>query len=212
MLFHALLIIALLAIAKFIICQCILMTGFAKYACQSQGYVSRMMYPCQSFPLYGNSIIMQLVCVLSVFQCLLNGYTCRSSNLTLLAKLSTLYMHTAKSSKTSKKGKKKQTAHTAALTPDHTHLTFGHHKTIIAVLALLPHLLTHSTHAAAPSDQSESLEGVGGASKSEAGAGGREEGLDTQMNLLLIGLGGGALPMFINKCIPNVSGFSCVFV
>ena len=84
---------------------------------------------------------------------------------------------------------------------DHTHLTFGHHKAIITTLALLPHLLTHFTYTAAPSDQSESVEGVGGACKSEA----REvRGLDTWMNLLLIGLEGGTLSMFINKCIPNV--------
>jgi hypothetical protein len=47
---------------------------------------------------------------------------------------------------------------------------------------------------------------VGGASKSVARAGGMGEGFDAQqMKLLLVGLGGGALPMFINKCIPNVS-------
>ena len=123
------------------------------------------------------------------------------------------HTHTAKSSKTSKKGKKKQTAHTVVLIPDHTHLTFEYHKAIIATLALLPHLLTQSTHTPssdAQSGQSESVEGVGGACKSEAGARRTGEGLDARMKLLLIGLGGGALPMFINKCIPNVSGCSYV--
>ena len=118
------------------------------------------------------------------------------------------HSHTAKSSKTSKKSKKKQTAHTAVLIPDHTHLTFGHHKAIIAALALLPHLLPHSAHPQgtdAPSDLSEPAEKVGGACKNEVQAKGTGEGLDVEMNLLLIGLGGGALPMFINKCIPNVS-------
>ena len=118
------------------------------------------------------------------------------------------HTQTAKSSKTSKKSKKKQTSHTAVLTPDHTHLTFGHHRAIIATLALLPHLRTHSTHTQstdAPSDQPESAEGVGGACKGEARAGGTGLDVDAQMNLLLVGLGGGALPMFINKCIPNVS-------
>lgn len=38
------------------------------------------------------------------------------------------------------------------------------------------------------------------------------EGFDAQMNLLLVGLGGGALPMFINKYIPNISGYSCATV
>ena len=91
------------------------------------------------------------------------------------------------------------------LTPDHIHLTFGHHKAIIAALALLPHLKSHSAQTQstdAPSDQSELVERVGGACKSEARAG---EGFDAQLNLLVIGLGGGALPMFTNKCIPNVS-------
>jgi hypothetical protein len=31
------------------------------------------------------------------------------------------------------------------------------------------------------------------------------DGVNAPMKLLLVGLGGGALPMFINKCIPNVS-------
>ena len=31
------------------------------------------------------------------------------------------------------------------------------------------------------------------------------EGISAEMKLLVVGLGGGALPMFINKCIPNVS-------
>ena len=98
------------------------------------------------------------------------------------------------------------------LTPDHTHLTFGHHKAIIAALALLhvhvPHLQPHSAYPQstdAPSDLSGPAERVEGACKSEARAKGMGEGLDAEMNLLLIGLGGGALPMFINKCIPNVS-------
>ena len=116
-----------------------------------------------------------------------------------------MHTHTAKSSKTSKKFKKKQTTHTAVLTPDYTHLTFGHHKAIIAALALLPHLLPHSAHPQSttdiPFDRSESAEGVGEACKHEAKA----IGLESWINLLLIGLGGGALPMFINKCIPNVS-------
>ena len=120
---------------------------------------------------------------------------------------------TAKSSKTSKKSKKKQTAHTAVLTPDHTHLIFGHHKTIIATLALLPHLLTHFSHTpstATSISQSESVEAVGGACKNEAGARQTGVALDAQMNVLVVGLGGGALPMFINKCIPNVR--CCGFV
>ena len=99
------------------------------------------------------------------------------------------------------------------LTPDHTHLTFGHHKAIIATLALLPHLQAHSTHTQStdtPSDQSESVEGVEGACKNEARAGGMRESLDVRMDLLLVGLGGGALPVFINKCIPNVC--CCGFV
>jgi hypothetical protein len=116
--------------------------------------------------------------------------------------------HTAKSSKTSKKSKKKQTAHTAMLTPDHTHLTFGHHKVIIATLALLPQWQACSTHTQttdAPSNQSESAEGVGGAYKGAAGARTLGDGINAPIKLLLVGLGGGALPMFINKCIPNVS-------
>ena len=119
-----------------------------------------------------------------------------------------MHTHIAKSSKISKKSKKKQTAHTAALTPDHTHLNFGHHKAIIATLALLQHLLAHPTHtpsAAAPSSHSTAE----GACKSEAED--RQTGdLSAQMDLLLVGLGGGALPMFISKCIPNVS--CCGFV
>ena len=117
--------------------------------------------------------------------------------------------HIAKSSKTSKKSKKKQTAHTAALTPDHTHLNFGHHKAIIATLALLQHMLAHSTHTpstAAPSSHSEITEG---ACKSEVGVI-RTGDLGAWIDLLLVGLGGGALPMFISKCIPNVS--FCCFV
>ena len=101
------------------------------------------------------------------------------------------------------------------LIPDHTHLTFEYHKAIIATLVLLPHLLTQSTHTPssdAQSGQSESAEGVGGACKNEARTGRTGEGLDARMNLLLVGLGGGALPMFVNKCIPNVSGCSYVCV
>ena len=67
------------------------------------------------------------------------------------------------------------------LTLYHTHLTFGHHKAIITTLALQPHLQARSTHTQsidAPSDQSESVEGVGGACKSEARAGGTGEGFD----------------------------------
>jgi hypothetical protein len=53
-----------------------------------------------------------------------------------------------------KNQKKKQTAHTAMLTPDHTHLIFGHHKAIIATLALLPQWQPHTQSTDAPSDQS----------------------------------------------------------
>ena len=105
-----------------------------------------------------------------------------------------------KSFRTSKKSKKKQpTAHTAVLTPDHTHLTCGHHQAMIASLALLPQLLAQSTHT--PSTAASTSQSVteGGACKSEAG------GMGVRIDLLLIGLGGGALPMFINKCIHNVS-------
>ena len=94
------------------------------------------------------------------------------------------------------------------LTPDHTHLTFGHHKAVIATLALLPQLQAHSTHTQStddPSNQSESAEGVEEACKSASQAGGAGESIDARMKLLVVGLGGGALPMFINKCIPNVS-------
>ena len=87
------------------------------------------------------------------------------------------------------------------LTPDHTHLTFGHHKAIIAALALLPQLQITGTSC----DQSEPAEGVEGACKSASKAGRAGEGVDARMKLLVVGLGGGALPMFINKCIPNVS-------
>ena len=99
--------------------------------------------------------------------------------------------------------------HTGVLTPDHTHLTFGHHKVIIAALALLPQLQTCCTCTQStdnPSDQSKSAMGVGEACKSASKAGGMPEGVDPQqMKLLVVGLGGGVLPMFINKCIPNVS-------
>ena len=163
------------------------------------------------------------MCILPAFQCLLNFKKAQERSSILWKILSTTHIHvhvcthTAKSSKTSKKSKKKQTAHTAVHSPDHTHLTFGHHKTIIATLALLPHLQAHSTHTLstnAPSDQSESAEGVGGACKSDAIARGMRAGLDARMDLLLVGLGGGALPMFINKCIPNVScyGFMSVCI
>ena len=70
------------------------------------------------------------------------------------------HTHTAKSSKTSKKGKKKQTAHTVVPIPDHTHLTFEYHKAIIATLALLPHLLTQSTHTSSSDAQSGQSESV----------------------------------------------------
>ena len=116
-----------------------------------------------------------------------------------------MYTHTHIHSKTSKKSEKKQTTHTTVLTPDHTHLTCGHHQAIIATLALLPNLLTQSTRTqstAAPSSQSETEERGGGACKSEIGG--------TGTCSVVVGLGGGALPMFINKCIPNVS--CCGFV
>ena len=118
-----------------------------------------------------------------------------------------------------KKSKKRQTAHTAVLTPDHTHLISGHHKVIVATLALLPQLQAHSTRTQstdAAADQLKLAEGVVGAYKGAARTGGMaEEGLDAQqMKLLLVGLGGGALPMFINKCIPNVSccDFTCTCI
>ena len=55
---------------------------------------------------------------------------------------------------------------------------------------------------------------MGEACKSEAKARGMGEGPDARIDLLLIGLGGGALPMFINKCIPNVCcyGFMSVCI
>ena len=34
-------------------------------------------------------------------------------------------------------------------------------------------------------------------------------GTGHRIDLLLVGLGGGALPMFVNKCIPNVK---CLFL
>lgn len=115
------------------------------------------------------------------------------------------YIHThctiVAKNKTSKRSKKKQAAHSVALlTPDHTHLTFGYHKAIVAALALLPCLSVDAS--AAPSDQSESVKGANGARRTTCGG---EEVISHQMNVLVVGLGGGALPMFINKCIPNVS-------
>ena len=114
----------------------------------------------------------------------------------------------AKGFKTSKKSKKKQTAHAMAghssTTPDHAHLTSGHHQAIVATLALLPYLRTCNqsvTTSASPQDQPGTEEEGGAACKSSAGG----TGDGHWINLLLVGLGGGALPMFVNKCFPNVS-------
>lgn len=57
--------------------------------------------------------------------------------------------------------------------PDHTHLMFGYHQSIISSLVMIEKLMQNPTGGVAT---------------------------------LLIGLGGGALPMFLHKCFPQVRG------
>lgn len=111
-------------------------------------------------------------------------------------------------SKPPKKSKKKQHTHHTSTIFDHTHLIFGHHQAIIASLALLPCVqkLSVSTSSLPSRRLEPSKEEKGGAYKGDFCETGGE---GHRMDLLLIGLGGGALPMFVNKCIPNVS---CCFV
>lgn len=106
----------------------------------------------------------------------------------------------AKTSKTSKKSKKKQVAHlTAPVVVDHTHLCFGYYHGIVAALSLVPYL--RSTKSDSSSGQPKTDE-RGGACNSEAGETGGES---PRFDLLVVGLGGGALPMFLSKCALNVS-------
>ena len=111
----------------------------------------------------------------------------------------------AKHSKSSKKSKKKQPSayHTSSVI-DHTHLTFGHHQAIVASLALLPNLQTFTDPSNTASSSQLEAEERGEALKCSTMTEGRG---GHRIDLLLVGLGGGALPMFINKCIPNVSFF-----
>ena len=113
----------------------------------------------------------------------------------------------AKTSKPSRKSKKKEHAHHSSTNFDHAHLAFGHHQAIVASLALLPCLQEHFVgSSSSPSGRPEqSGEEKGGPFESDFG---QTEDDGHQLNLLLIGLGGGALPMFVNKYIPNVS---CLF-
>ena len=90
---------------------------------------------------------------------------------------------------------------------DHTHLCFGYHHAIVAALSLLPRLQSTVTSDLSPDPQRSREEGGalnerGGACKSEAEMIG-EDG--QRIDILIVGLGGGALPMFLSKCIPNVS-------
>ena len=110
--------------------------------------------------------------------------------------------------KTSKKSRKKQHAHHISTTFDYAHLTFGHHQAIIASLALLPCLQKHYVGSSSPPSGRPEQSGKekGGPCKGKFGETGSE---GHRMDLLVIGLGGGALPMFVNKYIPNVS---CLFL
>ena len=90
---------------------------------------------------------------------------------------------------------------------DHTHLCFGYHHAIIAALSLLPCLQSTATSDLSPDPQRtrekrEAPSERGGACKSKAELIG-EDG--QRIDVLIVGLGGGALPMFLSKCIPNVS-------
>ena len=113
----------------------------------------------------------------------------------------------AKSSKMSKKSKKKHCSYQTTTVVDHTHLTFGCHQAFIASLALIRSLqASYSLTSPTSSSQIEN-EVKGGACNivtSGPGAGVMNGGVGP-VNFLLVGLGGGAFPMFLNKHIPSVS-------
>ena len=74
-----------------------------------------------------------------------------------------------------KKKSKKKAPGLPTMSPDHTHLSCSHHKAILASLALIEGLCS-------PVSDGNGLK-----------------------ELLVVGLGGGALPNYLHRYIPNVS-------
>ena len=85
--------------------------------------------------------------------------------------------------KTSKKKKSKSDSAVSATTLQHSFLCHGHHNALVASMAFLSTMFANG-------EVSQSLR---------------------EVKMLLVGLGGGALPLFISKCLHNVSPLLIVY-